>query len=83
MERELTAAEKAQFFKERFGVGPGEMITERFTGGFVVSVGGRPAGWLREYRSADRAAPAPSLALALARIDALIARSLELDKLGY
>jgi hypothetical protein len=66
MERELTAAEKAEFFRKFVHVGPSGVIEERNKReGFVAAL------------------PAPSLAVILARVDALIVRTRRLEKLGY
>jgi hypothetical protein len=74
---------RSEFFRERFGVGPGQTIEERRHGGLVLGIGGHPAGWLREYRAAHRALPpAPkrlrSMPEILARIDELEAGATEL-----
>jgi hypothetical protein len=75
---------RTKFFREHFGVGPGQTIEERRkSGGLVLCIGGQPAGWLREYRAAHRALPpAPkrrrSMPEIMARIDELEAGATEL-----
>jgi hypothetical protein len=82
IERELTSAERAAFDREHgLAADASGLITERHSGGFVLSVGGRPAGW--EYRAAHRALPpAPkrrrTMAEIRARIDELEAGATEL-----
>jgi hypothetical protein len=68
---------RSKFFRERFGVGPGQTIEERkSSSGIVLGLNGHPAGWLREFRAAHRVLPpAPkrgrTMAEILARIDEL------------
>jgi hypothetical protein len=79
-ERELTPSERDAFMRQHFHVGASGLIEERKSGGCVVSVGGHPAGWLREYRATYRALPAPQLAMMLARVDKLLAQCREQDR---
>lgn len=57
---------------------------ERRDSGFIVSLGGRPPGWKKEYRSLDRTpSPAPrrhSAADMQERFDRLEARMRETDR---
>jgi hypothetical protein len=75
---------RTKFFRERFGVGPGQTIEERRkSGGLVLGIGGHPpAGCGSTAPRIVRFAPAPkrrrSMPEILARIDELEAGATEL-----
>jgi hypothetical protein len=82
---EVTAAERTEFFRKRFGVTSNKPITERRTdGGHFTSVNGRPVNpkATAEYRAAHRALPRGPMTPSEweARLEAILAEAAESER---
>jgi hypothetical protein len=74
-ERQLSASERDAFFREHFRVDANGMVieTRKHSGGYPVSIDGRPVRSKAEYRAAHRALPPGPKRLSPAELDAWFA----------